>query len=50
MIKINEPAIDFEGDAFVDREIKKINLNDFKGNYSLFHSPNTRSKSNCSST
>jgi len=33
MIKINEPAIDFEGDAFVDREIKKINLNDFKGKW-----------------
>ena len=33
MVKINEPAPDFNQDAFVDNEVKKIKLSDYKGKW-----------------
>ena len=33
MIKINEPAPEFEGDAFVNGEIKKISLEEYRGKW-----------------
>jgi len=33
MIKINEKAPDFKEDAFIDNEIKKINLSDYRGKW-----------------
>jgi peroxiredoxin len=33
MIKINEQAPDFVGDAFIDSDIKKIKLSDYKGKW-----------------
>lgn len=36
MIKINDKAPDFTEDAFVDGEIKKISLSDYKGKWVIF--------------
>ena len=33
MIRINQKAVEFTGDAYINGEIKKINLNDYKGKW-----------------